>query len=81
MREFGFKRPWAEQWHDAGAWLAQAPGKRWVLVLEEAMSPCVDPAQVIDIGVANRNRWQLLPGTAWDSRCHAERAGASQEED
>jgi hypothetical protein len=81
VREFGFKRPWAEQWHDAGPWLAEAPDKRWLLVLDKAMSPCVDPAQVIEIGVANRNRWQLLPGTAWDAACHAERAGANDEED
>ncbi|CRD54944.1 Glycosyl transferase family 39 (fragment) [Stenotrophomonas indicatrix] len=81
VREFGFKRPWAEQWHDAGPWLAEAPDKRWLLVLDKAMSPCVDQAQVIEIGVANRNRWQLLPGTAWDAACHAERAGANDEED
>jgi hypothetical protein len=81
VREFGFKRPWAEQWHDAGPWLAEAPDKRWLLVLDEAMSPCVDRAKVIDIGMANRNRWQLLPGTAWDPQCHAERAGSTAEED
>jgi len=50
-------------------------------VLDDAMSPCVDPGKVIDIGIANRNRWQLLPGTAWDAECHAERAGATAEED
>jgi len=61
--------------------LAEAPDKRWLLVLDKAMSPCVDPAQVIEIGVANRNRWQLLPGTAWDPACHAERAGANDDED
>ncbi|WMJ70106.1 glycosyltransferase family 39 protein [Stenotrophomonas sp. 24(2023)] len=81
VREFGFKRPWAEQWHDAGPWLAQAPQTRWLLVLDDAMSPCVDPAQVIDIGTANRNRWQLVPGTAWNAQCHAEKTGATAEED
>lgn len=81
VREFGFKRPWARQWRDAGPWLAEAPGKRWLLVLDKAMSPCVDPARVIGIGVANRNRWQLVPGTAWDPACHAERAGANDDED
>jgi 4-amino-4-deoxy-L-arabinose transferase-like glycosyltransferase len=81
VREFGFKRPWAEQWHDAGPWLAEAPDKRWLLVLDDAMSPCVDPSKVIDIGVANRNRWQLLPGTAWNPECHAERTGSTAEED
>jgi 4-amino-4-deoxy-L-arabinose transferase-like glycosyltransferase len=68
---FGFKRPWDQQWQDAGPWLAQAPNTRWVLVLDEAMSPCVDRTQVIDIGSSNRNRWQLLPGTAWRSECRA----------
>ncbi|WP_313241771.1 glycosyltransferase family 39 protein [Stenotrophomonas sp.] len=68
---FGFKRPWDQQWQDAGPWLAQAPQTRWVLVLDEAMSPCVDRAQVIEIGSSNRNRWQLLPGTAWRSDCTA----------
>jgi len=81
VREFGFKRPWAEQWHDAGPWLAEAPDKRWLLVLDEAMSPCVDPAKVIDIGIANRNRWQLLPGSAWNPECHAERTGSTADED
>ena len=38
-------------------------------------------AENINIGVANRNRWQLVPGTAWDAGCHAERAGANEEED
>jgi len=41
----------------------------------------VDPAQVVDIGSANGNRWQLVPGTAWDGACHAERAGASADPD
>jgi hypothetical protein len=58
----------------------QAPDKRWLLVLDDAMSPCVDPAKVIDIGVANRNRWQLLPGTAWNPECHAERTGSTAED-
>lgn len=81
VREFGFKRPWAAQWHDAGPWLAKAPKTRWLLVLDTAMSPCVDPHQVIEIGVANRNRWQLLPGTAWNPACHAERVGANDDEE
>ncbi|KAF1016031.1 MAG: Undecaprenyl phosphate-alpha-4-amino-4-deoxy-L-arabinose arabinosyl transferase [Stenotrophomonas maltophilia] len=81
VREFGFKRPWVEQWHDAGPWLAAAPQRRWLLVLDEAMSPCVDAAQVIDVGTANRNDWQLVPGTAWDPQCHAEKRGATADED
>lgn len=71
VTEFGFKRPWDEQWQDAGPWLAQAPQTRWLLVLDQAMSPCVDRAQAIDIGSSNRNRWQLVPGTAWRVDCHS----------
>jgi len=80
-REFGFKRPWDLQWRDAGRWLAAAPQARWLLVLDAAMSPCVDTAQVIDIGISNRNRWQLVPGTAWSSDCHAAMSGASNAEE
>lgn len=75
VTEFGFKTPWDTQWRHAGPWLAQAPHARWLLVLEEAMSPCVDRAQVIEIGSSNRNRWQLLPGTAWRADCTAHLAG------
>ncbi len=75
VAEFGFKRPWDEQWQDAGPWLALAPRTRWLLVLDEAMSPCVDRAQVIDIGSSNRNRWQLVPGTAWRVDCHSHLQG------
>jgi len=46
-------------------------GQRWLLVLDEAISPCVDPSAVIEIGSANRNRWLLFPGTAWQADCHA----------
>lgn len=80
--EFGFKRPWDQQWQDAGPWLAQAPAQRWVLVLDKAMSPCVDPASVVEIGSSNRNRWQLVPGTGWRVGCqaHLPADAASEEE-
>jgi len=71
VTDFGFKTPWAQQWQAAGPWLAQAPRQRWLLVLDEAISPCVDPSAVIGIGSANRNRWLLVPGTAWRADCHA----------
>ncbi|MCF7749120.1 glycosyltransferase family 39 protein [Bacillus subtilis subsp. subtilis] len=82
VTEFGFKRPWDEQWQQAGPWLQQAPRTRWLLVLDQAMSPCVDRAQVVDIGSSNRNRWQLVPGSAWQADCDAHLASdaASDEE-
>ncbi len=70
--DFGFKRPVSEQWQDASRWLATDPQRRWLFVQDTAMSPCVDPAQVIDIGIANRNRWQLLPGVAMRAGCQAD---------
>ncbi|WDM69668.1 ArnT family glycosyltransferase [Xanthomonas cucurbitae] len=69
VTDFGFKASWQQQWAKAGPWLAQAPDKRWLFVLSEAVPACIDPAQRIDIGEANRNHWQLLPGTAWHAGC------------
>ncbi len=74
--DFGFKRPVAEQWQDAARWVAAAPSRRWLFVLDKAMTPCADRAQVIAIGSANRNNWLLLPGTALDTACVARTQGA-----
>ncbi len=73
--DFGFKRPVAGQWEDAARWVAQAPERRWLFVLDSVMSPCVERSQVIDIGSANRNNWQLLPGTALQVDCVARTHG------
>ncbi|MCC7632710.1 ArnT family glycosyltransferase [Stenotrophomonas rhizophila] len=81
ITEFGFKRPWDAQWRLAGPWLAQAPQRRWLLVLDAAMSPCVDRAQLVAIGSSNRNRWQLLPGTAWRRDCDAHLPAAAASSD
>ncbi|MGV8960626.1 MAG: ArnT family glycosyltransferase [Stenotrophomonas sp.] len=70
-RDFGFKRALSAQWHDAIAWAAADPSHRWLFVLDTALSPCVDPAQVIEIGTANRNRWLLLPASAIRAGCEA----------
>ncbi|KAB7764596.1 ArnT family glycosyltransferase [Xanthomonas maliensis] len=71
VTDFGFKASWPEQWAKAGPWLAQAPDRRWLFVLKQAVPACIDPAQRIDIGESNRNQWQLLPGTAWHAGCIA----------
>ena len=67
--DFGFKQPWHQQWSEAGPWLADDPARRWVLVLDKALSPCVDVGRVVDIGQSNRNRWLLVPGDAWKAGC------------
>ena len=81
VTDFGFKRPWDQQWQQAGPWLAQAPHTRWLLVLDQALSPCVDRAQVIEIGSSNRNRWLLLPGSALRADCDAHLAADAASRD
>jgi 4-amino-4-deoxy-L-arabinose transferase-like glycosyltransferase len=67
--DFGFKHSWQQQWVAAGPWLLEDPSRRWVFVLDKALSPCVDRTRVIDIGQSNRNRWLLVPGSAWKAEC------------
>ena len=69
--EFGFRRPWDAQWRDASAWLAQAPGQRWLFVLEDALGPCVDRARAQRLGVSSRRVWWLVPAPAVRPACHA----------
>jgi len=68
-RDFGFERPVNEQWPDAAAWLAEAPQSRWLLVLADAVSPCVDSSAIVKAGRANRRDWWLLPGHAMRTGC------------
>jgi hypothetical protein len=67
--EFGFKQPWHLQWHEAQGWLSAAPGRRWLLVLDEALSPCMRKPDVVPIGRSNRRNWLLAPGTAMTPEC------------
>ncbi|MET1163090.1 MAG: glycosyltransferase family 39 protein [Pseudoxanthomonas sp.] len=67
--DFGFKAPWQQQWARAAEWMSQDPGRRWIFVLDEALSPCVDRARVVRIGQSNRNTWSLVPGEAWIPGC------------
>lgn len=67
--DFGFKNSWQEQWAEAGPWLREDPARRWVFVLDKALSPCVDRARVVDIGRSNRNTWLLVPGSALTPDC------------
>ncbi len=68
--DFGFKRPWVEQWQHAHAWLLEDPAHRWLFLRKQAIGPCLDPAQVIDIGSSNRRAWILAPGRAWIDGCN-----------
>ncbi len=78
--DFGFKRPWNEQWMDARGWLLDDPGNRWLFLVEESATPCLDPARVVRIGESNRRTWLLAPGTAWIPGCTAPPTGSSATE-
>lgn len=67
--DFGFKRSWRQQWAAAETWQQEDPTRRWIFVLDKALSPCVDRERVVDIGQSNRNRWLLVPGEAWKAGC------------
>ncbi len=67
--DFGYKNSWQEQWAAAGPWLQADPTRRWIFVLEEALSPCAERSRVLQIGQSNRNQWLLVPGTAWKPGC------------
>ncbi len=69
VADFGFKRDWQAQWTEAGPWLAADPGRRWVFVLDEALSACVNADRVVAIGQSNRKHWLLVPGDAWNNGC------------
>ncbi len=67
--DFGFKRPWSEQWPLARDWLLADPDRRWLFLREEAAVACLDPARRIAIGESNRRTWLLAPGRAWIPGC------------
>jgi len=67
--DFGFERPWHLQWQDASVWLQQRPAERWLFVLDDALSPCVDATQTVPIGRSSRRDWLLVPGSAWRAGC------------
>jgi 4-amino-4-deoxy-L-arabinose transferase-like glycosyltransferase len=67
--DFGYRQPWHRQWQRATAWLAAAPERRWILLPEPALGPCVDRTQARDVGRANRSEWWVVPGTAVREGC------------
>lgn len=69
--DFGFSRPWHQQWQGASAWLAERPAQRWVLVEDAALGPCVRRGQALPVGRSNRGNWWLVPGTAVEPGCVA----------
>ena len=78
VTEFGFLKPWPQQYVDATTWLRQAPTQRWVFSLDQAMGTCVDRSRATYVGHANHREWWMfqagavVPGCVPDSRGDAE---------
>lgn len=68
VQEFGFVAGWNRQYEEAAHWLAQAPQRRRLFILDEAMGECVDRSKAVRVGRANRREWwmagieALVPG-------------------
>ncbi|HEY0179394.1 MAG TPA: glycosyltransferase family 39 protein [Dokdonella sp.] len=64
VRDFGFLAPIDRQYAEAVAWMAEAPARRRVFILDLAMGACVDTAKAVRVGRANRREWWLFGADA-----------------
>jgi 4-amino-4-deoxy-L-arabinose transferase-like glycosyltransferase len=64
VTEFGFLKPWPQQYADAIAWQRQAPAQRWIFSLDQAMGRCVDRHRAIHVGHANGREWWMFKADA-----------------
>ncbi|WP_254427215.1 glycosyltransferase family 39 protein [Rhodanobacter sp. C01] len=60
VTEFGFLRPWPQQYAEAISWLQQDPANRWIFGLDDSMGACVDRHHAIHVGRANRREWWMF---------------------
>jgi hypothetical protein len=77
VRDFGFKRPWDEQYAEAVQWQAEAPAQRRIFILEPAMGDCVDKTKATHIGFANRREYWLFGADAVAQGCVPKSSGGS----
>jgi hypothetical protein len=69
VRDFGFLWPWNQQYLEAVQWQSQAPAKRFVFILEDAMGTCVDQSKAMHVGRANRREWWMFKSDAVVAGC------------
>jgi 4-amino-4-deoxy-L-arabinose transferase-like glycosyltransferase len=72
VRDFGFKSPWDRQYVEAVQWLAEAPLRRRIFILDQAMdvaANCIDKTKAVRVGNANRRQWWLLGSDAVAPGC------------
>ena len=64
VHDFGFLAPWPAQFAAAVRWLDEAPRRRWIFALGDAIGTCVDRTKAIHVGRANRREWWLFRSDA-----------------
>lgn len=69
VREWGFLTDWDTQRREAQSWLAQAPDKRWIFILEDAIGNCMHRDKLIEAGSSNRRQWYLARADAIEPGC------------
>ncbi len=69
VTEFGFLKPWQEQYTEAVAWLKADPASRRLFIREAAMGECVRRDEAIQLDRANRRDWWLVPARAIIPNC------------
>jgi 4-amino-4-deoxy-L-arabinose transferase-like glycosyltransferase len=69
LTDFGFVVPWHQQLSSAIRWQAQAPERRWVLVLADVMGPCIIPSATVDAGITSGRNWRLFRSDAVAPAC------------
>ncbi|MDE1893792.1 MAG: glycosyltransferase family 39 protein [Pseudomonadota bacterium] len=80
VTEFGFVKPWPQQYAQAVGWLRQAPARRWIFSLDEAMGHCVERQRAIHVGQANRREWWLFRADAVVPNCIPGQAGSAADD-
>jgi 4-amino-4-deoxy-L-arabinose transferase-like glycosyltransferase len=79
--EFGFLKPWPQQFSEATAWLRAAPAQRWLFSLDAAMGDCVDRAKAVHVGHANRREWWMFRADALVPGCIPRGPSATGDDD
>jgi 4-amino-4-deoxy-L-arabinose transferase-like glycosyltransferase len=64
VHDFGFLAPWPVQFAAAVRWLDDAPQRRWIFILGDAMGKCVERTKAMHVGRANRREWWLFRADA-----------------
>jgi 4-amino-4-deoxy-L-arabinose transferase-like glycosyltransferase len=83
VTEFGFVKPAHRQLGEAIRWQEEKPDgaalhQRWILILADAMAPCIDPAKARYVGHANRREWWLFRSDAVVEACRGGKVPAPQ---